>query len=69
MMYRVTDNLGNVHALVDTRDEAEKVVAMRRTGRDGEPIRSPANATKASLLTYRIEEVPDSTHPGWERAR
>jgi len=62
-MFKVTGSDGNIYALVDTLVAANAVVEMKKMGRDGKKITNPANATKASTLTYDISEVPDSTHP------
>jgi len=45
---------GNVHATADTLDQAQKIVDMKRSGRDG---RKGGNPTAASKLEWTIEKV------------
>jgi len=64
-MFKVTGSDGNVYGLVDTRAAAEAIVEMKKLGRDGKKIAlNGTNATKVSTLTFKLEEVPDSAHPG-----
>lgn len=64
-MFKVTGSDGNTYGLVDTLAAANAVVEMKKTGRDGKRLTNPANATKASTLTFVVSEVPNSTHPGY----
>ena len=63
-MFKVVSSDNKVVGLVDTREAALKIVAMRKTGRNGLPINNPAQATTASKFEYSIHEVPDWEHPG-----
>ena len=45
---------GAVHATADTLEQAQKIVDMKRTGRDG---RKGGNPTSGSKLEWSIEKV------------
>lgn len=45
---------GVVHATADTLDQAQKILDMKRTGRDG---RKGGNPTSGSKLEWSIEKV------------
>ena len=62
-MFKVTGSDGNTYGLVYTLAEANAIVEMKKTGRDGKKINNPSQATKASTMTFSISEVPDNTHP------
>lgn len=64
-MFKVTGSDGNTYGLVDTHAQANAIVELKKTGRDGRKLTNPAQATKVSTLTFTISEVPDSTHPGY----
>lgn len=71
-MFKVVGNDGNTYALVDTREQAEKVVAMKKLTRDGVPIGPKTSAdklTKVSNVTMKIVEVPASDHPGYVKEK
>lgn len=63
-MFKITGNDGTVHGLVDTLAQANAIVEMKKTGRDGKKITNLSQATKASTMTFTVSEVADSVHPG-----
>ena len=69
-MFRVVGSDGNVYGLVDTKEQAEAIVEMKQLTRDGKAPSGKTDAskrTKASTLTFKIEQVPASVHPGYAR--
>ncbi len=62
-MFKVIAGDGSVFGLVDSQKAAEAIVEMKKLGRDGRKITSPAQATKASTMSFTIVQVPDSAHP------
>ncbi len=68
-MYKVVGSDGQVYGLVDTREQALAIVEMKKLGKDGKPVKSAQNATKASGMTFRVEECADSVHPGHDERR
>ena len=66
-MFKVIGSDDHCYGFVDSRRQAESIMEMRRLGRNGKPITSPTQITKASTMTFKIIEVPQTDHPGYRK--
>lgn len=66
-MFKVLAGDGECFGFVDTRKQAEGILAMKKLGRNGLPITNTGMVTKASGMNFEIKEVPDSSHPGYKK--
>lgn len=64
MLFKVIGSDNNVYGLVSTKVNADAIVDMHKLSKSG--ARAP---TKCSSLTFRVEQVEDSEHPGFKGKR
>jgi hypothetical protein len=65
-MFKVIGSDNLAYDLVDTREEAARIIEQKKLGRNAHGSPGGNNATKASTMSFRVDEVPaKGNHPGY----